>query len=115
MLTAPASTSPMRRPASRTVAIVSASPARTSAVTSAIVRTSLPLPHSSRSSAVPLATESTQSKLPQRHSTPPPSITGMCPISPAAPIAPRRMPPPAITPAPMRVEIFTNIRSSSSG
>ena len=68
---------------------------------------------SSRARAPPLATASTQPRLPQRHSASPAS--GICtwPRSPAVPSAPRWMAPPATMPQPIPVATFTNSRSST--
>ena len=105
----------MRLPAWRTIATASGSPARTSATTPGTSATSRPLARRAVTSAAPLATASRQSRLPHRHTTPPPSATGLCPISPAAPRTPRCSTPPAMIPAPMPVDTLTCRRSETLG
>ena len=74
---------------SRTRCIASGRLAFTRATTPRAFSTGIPNSRKSRASAQPEARDSRQPSLPQRHNGPPTESTWICPISPAAPRAPR--------------------------
>ena len=73
--------------------------------------TSWPRSRAACTSAQPAATASTQPVSPQRQGSPSAEPVLVCPISPAAPAAPRSSWPPVTMPTPMPVDAFTKSRS----